>query len=441
MDKIKVGIARECITPPLGVAMSGYFSPRHAKGVYDDLYATAAVFDDGVCRCAVVALDLCGLKNPEYQERYKELIHKTVGIPPEAVIFNCSHTHTGPIVGYDKSSGAESSPEYDESLGISIAKCVKRAADDLGDAQIYTAGGEAKDVAFIRLFRMKDGSAKTNPGILNPDILHPLAEVNERLTLVKIVRDGKSTIFMVNFGVHADTIGGEYVSADFIGVMRRTLEAAIPNTMCMFIQGAEGDVNHVNVKYGGKQRGLVQAEYMGHALAGTVLKICDRAVECRADDIAIASREIEIPTNRENHRLEAARRIVELHRSGRDAEIETGNASVTTVVAEALRIIGLENGPDSYRFTLTALRLGDIAIAALPGEPFSEIGRRIIAASPVNTTLVAALTNGGEIYFPTANIYKEGGYEARSSLVKAGADDILVGSMIELLGEVKKSNL
>ena len=47
MSNIKSGVSRVCITPPLGTAMSGYFSPRYAKGINDDLYATAVAFDDG----------------------------------------------------------------------------------------------------------------------------------------------------------------------------------------------------------------------------------------------------------------------------------------------------------------------------------------------------------------------------------------------------------
>ena len=73
----------------------------------------------------------------------------------------------------------------------------------------------------------------------------------------------------------------------------------------------------------------------------------------------------------------------------------------------------------------------------LPGEPFSEIGKRIIEKSPFEKTLICVLTDGGEIYFPTSYVIGEGGYEARSSVVKAGADDIIVENALELLNELK----
>ena len=36
-EALKVGFARVCITPPLGTNIPGYFHPRKAKGVLDDL--------------------------------------------------------------------------------------------------------------------------------------------------------------------------------------------------------------------------------------------------------------------------------------------------------------------------------------------------------------------------------------------------------------------
>ena len=55
MSKVRAGFARVCITPPLGTAMSGYFTPRYASGVHDELYASAAAFDDGERRAVIVS--------------------------------------------------------------------------------------------------------------------------------------------------------------------------------------------------------------------------------------------------------------------------------------------------------------------------------------------------------------------------------------------------
>ena len=117
MSNIKAGFSRLCITPPLGTALSGYFEARYAKGVLDDLYATAVAFDDGKNRALVIALDLIDTDSKICDE-YRRLISEYCGIPAEAVFINCSHTHTGPVVGIDKDSNTVGNPVYDEFLKL-----------------------------------------------------------------------------------------------------------------------------------------------------------------------------------------------------------------------------------------------------------------------------------------------------------------------------------
>jgi len=105
---------------------------------------------------------------------------------------------------------------------------------------------------------------------------------------------------------------------------------------------------------------------------------------------------------------------------------------LTTVIAEACRIVKLENGPEGYTFKLFNLRLGELSFVGIPGELFVEVGRRAEAASPAKATLVLCLTNGGDCYFPTSSAYDEGGYEARSSVLKKGVDNIVINTLKEL---------
>ena len=118
-----------------------------------------------------------------------------------------------------------------------------------------------------------------------------------------------------------------------------------------------------------------------------------------------------------------------LHREGRDAEIPFTGMALTTVVAEAERMLLLENGPDSFALPLSVLALGDaVALAGIPGEPFSEIGRAVRDSSPFRMTVCTCLTNGSCGYFPVASAYAEGGYEARSSIFASTvAADIVSG--------------
>ncbi len=75
--------------------------------------------------------------------------------------------------------------------------------------------------------------------------------------------------------------------------------------------------------------------------------------------------------------LEEARKIYELYRAERTQELPFEKMELTTVVAEAQRIVTLENGPESFDFTLGAVTIGDIVFCAVPGEMFTELGNRV----------------------------------------------------------------
>lgn len=444
----KAGFSKICINPPLTSPISGYYMPRFTKGVLDDIYARAVAFDDGKRKAVIVTLDLC-LLTAEQFALYKNTISEFCNIPYEAVFITCSHTHTAPMVGKDFASDLCSDPTYDAHLTMCIRDAVAFALQDLKPARMYSAKSEAKGISFCRRYRMKDGSVKTNPGIGNPDIDHPLGAPNETVKLIKLVRDGEDDICLVNFGTHPDTVGGEYISGDWPGYVCSGLEAAVPGTKCMFLLAPQGDVNHVNINptpgeaaisaidFDDVPRSLEHAKHMARVIVGAVLSVFTIAEEVKSGDISYATKAVRIASNQENDRLDEARKINELYSSGRASELPYEGMELTTVVAEAERIINLSNGPESFEFVLSALKVGDLVFGGLPGEPFTEIANRIYEGSPFDNTILCCISNSDGPYFPTSKAYSEGGYEARSSTLKSGGDNIIVSGMCELLNEIK----
>ena len=57
--------------------------------------------------------------------------------------------------------------------------------------------------------------------------------------------------------------------------------------------------------------------------------------------------------------------------------------------------------PDKVELQLQAMRVGDLAIVAIPCEVFTEIGLAIKRESPFKTTCVVSLANGYNGYLPT----------------------------------------
>jgi len=441
---MKTGYSKICINPPYGAPISGYYEQRNVKGITTSLYARAVAFDDGNKKAVIIAVDVCFLV-VSFCERIKDEIVKATGIERDAIFINFSHTHTGPVVGNDHASDRKGSEAYDEFLVNCIRDAAVYAIDDLSESKIEIGKAEAKNLSFIRRYRMKDGSVVTNPGPHNDNILEPLGTPNETLTLIKIVRDGKDDIIMLNFWTHPDSIGGEYINADYPGYACSTLENALPGTKCIFLIGPQGDVNHVNVNTTKGEMAILKdldtdvphsdehARHMGRVIAGAALSIYSITEEVKTDKISYGSKIVNLPANQENERLGEARKICALYDVGREKELPYKEMELVTVIAEARRIVQLENGPEYFPLLLSAVKIGDLVFAGIAQEPFVEIGIRVEENSPFKNTVVCCLTNGDCGYIPTSRSYDEGGYEARSSILKRGGDDIVVDGMTELL--------
>ena len=444
---MKAGFSKVCINPPYGAPIVGYYEERFVKGIHDDLFVRATAFDDGEKKAVIIAIDVCLLAQ-KYYDACKKAIKEATGICEEAIFINCSHTHTGPLIGSDFASSIDSSAAYDEFFITSVRDAAVYAVADLSDAKIETASSQAKNISFIRRYRMKDGGVQTNPGVNNPNIDHALGTPNETVKLVKIKRENADDIVMVNFGTHPDSVGGEYISADYMGYVCDIMENAVPNTKCMFLLGCQGDVNHVNVAptkgeasiskidFDGVPRSNEHSEHMGRIIAGAALSVYSVTEEVKTDKISYAFGKVVLPSHQENDRIEEVRHIYELYEAGRANELPFKEMELTTAVAEAKRILNLQNGPMSYDFFLSAIKIGDLVFAGIGGEPFTEIGNRICGASPFKETVLCCLTNSAGGYIPTRTAYSEGGYEARSSHLKPGGDDIIVDGMVELLNKI-----
>ena len=441
---MKTGFAKICINPPYGTPIVGYYKSRRVKGILDDLFVRAVAFDDGDKKAAVIALDLCILPQ-EYYEAFKDAIVAATGMDRDAIFINCSHTHTGALVGQDSATSDRSTQAYDDFLIASVCDAVVYAIADMKETVVEKASAQAKNISFVRRFRMKDGYVATNPGVKNPNIDHALGTPDETVRLVKLVREGADDIYVVNFGTHPDSVGGEYISADYIGYVCSTVESALPGTKCIFLQGPQGDVNHVNVNptagesaiteidFDGVPRGIEHAKHMGRVIAGAVLSVCSVTEPVKTDRISYASAVVTLPSNQENHRVEESQKICKLYDEGRTAELPYKEMELTTAVAEARRIVKLQNGPEAFPFVLSAVKIGELVFAGIGGEPFTEIGNRIRENSPFDTMILCCLTNSAGGYIPIRSAYSEGGYEARGSALKAGGDDIMVEGMTKLL--------
>ena len=437
MSGLKAGFARVDITPPLGITLSGYPIVRHADGVLDPLLATAVAFDDGKKRALVFSLDIIGF-NQKLMDRVRKTVSESVGIDKEAVFICCTHTHLGPCTA--NARDVWENPDYVEFMTKRITDAGAMALGDVAPAKLSYTRGKAEDVAFVRRFRMKDGSVMTNPGFRNPDIECPLGSADENSSLLIIKREGKPEIGIVNFQVHPDVIGGCKISADYPKFVRDTYEKMVDNSLCMYINGAQGDTNHIDVSLGEDEVsvGYERSKYMGKKIALSVIANYELAKELKGERIAYGQKSLMAKYNKgEPDEIEEAARICEaFSRGGYEAAKELvggdGMASVT-LVSRAGRIMYLNDKPDDKELYLTAVAVGDVVFAGFPGEPFTDVGRGIKANSKFTLTIPACCANGYEGYYPMKSAFSEGGYEALSATYKEGTAEKLIEVSTELV--------
>ena len=447
MNTLHAGYSRVNVNPMLGIPINGYFKLRYAEGILDDLEIVAVALACGDSKTLLMTID--NLQVPtNLADSYRENISQKTGLPTDGIFIHSTHTHTSATL--EMNSENPLVQEYTEFVGKRFIDAAVFALEDLKPARMGWAVSKAPNIAFVRRFRMRDGKVRTNPGVGNPDILHPIGDIDDRVNVVRFDREGYDTIVLANMGCHPDVIGGNKISADWPGMFRRRLEKCLDNVKAIFFNGAQGDINHVNVNakdgdfndtfhdFDDVDRGYGHARHMSNVVAGAVLQVYDKVNYRDVDTIGYACKVTDLPSNMPKPEdMPLAHKYNDLHNAGRDDLIPFEAMELTTVVAEAGRMVRLEHGPVSFPLGLSAVTVGSVALLGIPGEPFNGIGRGIKEAEGWEMVMPCCLTNGSEGYFPMQDSYDEGGYEARSSHYKAGTAELIIKEGKALLDSLR----
>lgn len=453
MNKLYTGYYKTDINPSLGRRVCGYYVERIGKGFLDDICARVFAMECNGERVLILSLDLCYITNP-INARFHEAITKATGIPSDKIFLTVTHSHTAPefsALGTGKAFD-EDTLKYIEFIANRLADiCVIALQDMVPTKMAYGVGQAPERVAYIRRYKMKDGSTMTCPPIDDPNIVEPIGELDQRINVLRFDREGRNPFILVNYGVHADTTNGDYFSADFPYWMSKTLDLALEGADSMFIGGAQGDVGSTNVhpdsadmndteiSFDNEMKSPGMARFVGRAIAGTVLQVYDKLYYTAVDELKMITKTVQLKLNvPKPDKLPLAKKYIELHEAGRDDEIPYSAMELTTVIAEAYRMRNLENGPEYRDMEIYGLKIGPVVLVGIPAEPFTEIGVKIKDTDGPALIMPCALTNGAYGYFPMQSAYDEGGYEARSSAYKAGVAETVIEGGKAIVAEIMK---
>ena len=431
---MEVGLAQVQITPPLGTPMAGYYHERGAAGVHDDLYARAIVLREGGTTAALVSLDLITTRR-HHVEAARKLITERTGIPGEHVMISATHAHTGPIlatlsrrrIGQERDAPAVDA--YSRALPGRIADAVEQASQSMQPMVVQTTVATEASLAFNRRFHMTDGSVGWNPGKLNRRIIKPAGPIDPDVGLVVFRNKSmEPTGAYVNYAVHLDNVGGDQFSADLPFALSESLASVFGDQFnTVYVTGASGDVNHVNVNWREAQKGHTNAARMGVVLAGTVLRAWPSLIDVEGP-LRVASELVSLDLAPiDSDEIEPAREVV---REGNDR----GRANFMKLVKAHQVLDVAERNGKPWEVEVQVITLGrSLAWVSLPGEVFVQLGLDLKLDSPFEHTMIAELANGSIGYIPNVRAYPQGNYEVVSARCAAGSGERLVQTAVRML--------
>jgi hypothetical protein len=461
MHELLAGTGRSDISPAPGTPQGGWGAQTHQRGIGTDLplYATALVLKDPLKSVAIIDLDSIGF-DPEFTGRILDSVAGLTGLPRENIRLSCTHTHSGPntfrlpVI----TEGRDMILEYMNALPLRISGAVWQAQQNLRPVRIGAASGSC-DINVNRRFRAPDGRMVVGRNWDGP--------VDRTVRVVRIDGlDEKPVATIVHYACHPTTMAWQtqYATPDYPGMAKKVVEEQLGGA-CLFMQGATGDVGprrgftgDLNVyRNFGRMLGLEASKLalgietlprreklVGLQESGATIALFeDEAVEPEPAKLEVRSRFLQLPLKQFPHpevaEAEAGRLREELNRrrrEGTEAEIREATAMATQAGWRAERA-KLYHGKGHIDWQLQAIRMGDVALICVPGEPFTETGQEIARRSPFEHTLFSGYSNGGFGYIPVRGAYAEGGYEVEASPFAPGAAELVVEQSLVMLNELQ----
>jgi neutral ceramidase len=418
---LRAGAAKVDITPPAGLPLWGYFDRKTpAEGTLDPLYARVVALEAGKIRIAIVVLDLGRVFGPASLARIREAARRDSGVA--YTLISATHTHSAPVI-LDEYPGGKT-PAWENAAIEKIGRAIREACGRLDEARIGTGFGSVY-IAHNRLRVKADGKAEF---FERNTTRIPTAPVDPTVSVLRIDNvSGKPLAILVDYACHPVVFGADNLrySADFPAAMVKIVEEAFdPAPMCMFLQGAPGDINPYYAVTPLREDAIRWREWTGVQLGKVAFETARQIRTEASADASIAYAE-----------------DVMSFRLRWDAAV------LKTLLLKAL-------GPDAFKTLVPAIRENieapvatllinkRIALMAAPGEPFVDFQTNWRDRCPLPGAFFVGYANGYDGYFPTVEAATRGGYGAGSwtTWVEVGAGERMVNHALvrvyEMLGRL-----
>jgi hypothetical protein len=401
----KAGVAAAVITPTGPLWMGGYSSRNHpAEGKEIDLYVKALALEDPAGRRLVLlTTDLLGLPRG-VSAAVAEDVRRRTGLPRGRLMLTSSHTHCGPVLTGLLSDMYDMPPDqvqkvnaYTDQLRGRMVTTVVKALADLTPARLAVGKGTAPFAVNRRKL--------TPHGVIND--ANPSGPVDHDVPVLRVSTPaGKLRAVVFGYACHNTTMQFYRWCGDYAGYAQADVEAKHPGAVALFWMGCGGDANPL------PRSKLALCKKYGQELADAVEDVLASRMTRLRGACTARYAEIALPYDR----VPSKDRLTADARSRNPAERKRA-AHWLKVLETASRI------DDRYRhYPVQVWRLGgQVTWAALGGEAVVDYSLRLKKdLAGRRAVWVTAYANDVMAYIPSRRVWKEGGYEADSSMIYYG---------------------
>ncbi|MBR2364839.1 MAG: hypothetical protein IKA79_06525 [Lentisphaeria bacterium] len=383
---MQIAFFKRNITPQIPCLVAGYSYSDVARKVRDDLFMTGLCCDDGKNKILIISFDLLAL-DEWFIKRVRKNCADILQLEESAVLFTCTHNHSGPQTIAEANAEDKENAPYMEMLENAICEEVKALRGKFVPCDVYFYSLQT-DENRNRRYTARDNMTTFTP---HRREMQPLADGfadKEFGALIFTVPGKHDPIYAIgNYAAHplaghGPGLGCYTISADFPGIFRDYVKEE-SGAECMYISGASGDMIPRGDELGSdamRQMGV----NLGKAMLAAMLDAARNPARFKLPDTSVGSL---ITTFKAPLRKKYYKNPKHLASYYADQE----------EFCEEIQIVSI----------------GDIAFAGLPGEPCAELGQEIKWHSPFKKTFIAFCSTSYIDYIVPANFFVSGGYESK----------------------------
>ena len=432
---LMAGFGRADITPGNGVGMGGYSDneTRLSTGTLDPIYVTCIALSDGTETILAVTIDVIGIRDG-LLTTVRTNMSTVTGVPFDKIFVGATHTHSGPAMSKNNDAEIAWHKDYEAALRTAAEEAMK----DLAPAKLQATTKVIDGMNFVRHYLMNDGTYYgSNFGSTESGFKDHATKNDPQMVLVKLDRENKKDILMVNWQAHPASVAREVdynmVSADFVGYMRVAMEQQTGMHFAYFT-GASGNQNK-DSQLASEKHGLTSQQYGPKMAEYAIAALADlKDIEDTTIKSVAKQQTVQIDHSWDNM-IAQADEVYDLWKTeGKTAGDELGRQYGFTSSYQARAIRDRKKMSLTGELTIGAFRLGPIGFTHGTYEMFSDHSNYVKENSPFDITF---LITGNSTYIPSAAAYDYRSYEADTGFYAQGTGEQLAEEYVKLLNSIK----